>query len=592
LDSKDSYRHSVQLLFRNSPTNEVIDFIYEKIRTDKQHPVYEFVKEGNQAIVKLSIDIDAVVTNGPSEKDIYSNLSTGTKNKKLLWNLEHDNLFFEASYEIPAERFFETIVNYSLVFDLFLIALFATFSVRPKQLGFKPKIKTVQELKKGVFQYSDRIKNAIVEEINGIKKEPHYLKEILQFIESNRNCWIVGERGIGKSVICRKIYEKFTKDGKTTLLLRSDEITRISNFDDATLIKEIGITLPELVEKITGEDDFYLIIDSVEGIARNDQVWSSFVTGLSSLLENIRVHTILTIRNSDFRVFPDRYPPSWGNEYNLTGFTKNQINAVVTQLGLKEKISEGLYSILEKPFYLFILAEIVNSKEIVDYSQITNNSHFFQKHFDVVVKKNEDSVTGELKIKELFTIANEMSKQKKLKISKTNFSSAAYRSLCTNGVLVEELHDVHFVHDMYFDYIMTLQIVEKDIVQFLESTGTNFFLKSTINFTFGYLKSKDFSEYLQKIEIILTSEKINEYWKLEALEFLATLDDVTEEEQKMLEKVLDKFTYLQYHFLRYLANNKSKIWFTYWGGTVFKKWSEGDYPYSNELAKYLAAVGV
>ncbi|MGQ0794834.1 MAG: DUF4062 domain-containing protein [Nitrosopumilaceae archaeon] len=461
-----------------------------------------------------------------------------------------------------------------------------------KELVHKKPTKptTKPALKQKISDVSTKFKNLINYKIGTIYETPKNYKKIFEGI-LKENCWIVGERGIGKSSILRKIIEDLQNNGNTVLFLRAEEIISKKNFQNITK-DEFGLSLNEIISEITKKEEFYLIIDSIDAIQRNPEAWNSFSAEVKAIQSNPKMRTVLAVRKSDYDAF-EQFDRNWGKEVVITGFTESQVKKIFSKLGIKDKISSNLLPIFSNPFYLDILAKLINKSKFKIVPKITNQYKFFLEHYNRVIRNNPTGQLASEKTSLLEKIANKMVELKRFKIFSTHFPpSDAFQSLRSDGVLIERDSFLEFFHQMYFDFIMTLSILKQGkISKYLEKIEEELFLHSTINFTLGYLRTIDHTEFLNNVNDLLKSDKLSYYWKLLVLEFFASLNSANKKEQETLSVILDNDPSLQGQFLKYLIDKKNPIWYNYWADNLFTKWaSDSQFQQSLVLAQYISVA--
>jgi len=163
----------------------------------------------------------------------------------------------------------------------------------------KPQI----NVEEAIHSYTTKNINQISDNIGGTYEKPNDFDAINQETK-NQNLWIVGERGIGKSVVLKKIIEEKITERLPVLFIRSEDLLLRENFLQVTK-NEIGLSIAEIISQIkNNEKELCLIIDSVEALPRNEKAWTSFSAEIIGILQDSKVHTVLTIRKSDFHSFP------------------------------------------------------------------------------------------------------------------------------------------------------------------------------------------------------------------------------------------------------------------------------------------------
>ena len=446
---------------------------------------------------------------------------------------------------------------------------------------------TLPKINEKIIEHNQ--KYAVIDSlIDGIYEKPIYFEQIFKKIQNN-NTWIIGVRGIGKSVVLKKITEKLQNQQKHVIFFRAEEIIDKRDFQNITK-NEFGVFLDEFVKKSTKTKDLYIIIDSVETIARRTEAWNSFSIEITNLQRNKKIHTILSIRDSDYVAFPYQFKREWGKEIQLTGFTLSQVRKFLKKFKVKGKISDDLYEVLRTPFYLMILSSLTKTNKM-NFSKINNSFQFLQEHYNRVIRNNERDVDlAEKKVALLSKTCQKMLELKQFKIPNALFPlSAQFVSLRSDGVIVEKNNSLEFFHHVYFDYLMSLKIIESGLIsKFLKKIGTEIFLHSTIYFTLAYLQNTNQTEFIKNIEDVLSSEKISFYWKRVALEYFANLQKANSKEIGVLEKNIRNNNSLQVSFLEYVIEKQNPIWYQYWSKTLFREWTkDSEFKQGMLLSKYI-----
>lgn len=453
------------------------------------------------------------------------------------------------------------------------------------------KSKTITDIEKEIVSYTTKNINQIPDNINGIYEKPNDFDMINQEIQ-NQNLWIVGERGIGKSVILKKIIENKLKENNKVLFIRSEDLLLKKDFLNVTK-DEIGLSITEIISKINQNDEsLLLIIDSVDALPRNDEVWSLFSADLLEILEKPLVRVILSIRKSDYLAFPRYFSKDWGKEIILQGLDETQIRRILKNIGLESKVDKELYPILKQPFYLDILATLASNEKFKNTSSLSTQSQFLKAHYDLVVRNSEKwKDLASKRVDLLFQIAEKMFDAKRLKIPNFRFASTPeFNSLRTDGIIIDVEIFIQFFHQIYFDFIMSMKIIENgNISSFLRKIGNETFLRSTIQFTLSYLHDQDIEKYLENIQELLSSVDIDDYWKKVTIGYVANLERIDKKDCEVIESLLNNNSDLQKYFLDSTIEQKNPFWYSLWKDSVFTTWAtDSDFKHSDLLTNYIS----
>ena len=449
--------------------------------------------------------------------------------------------------------------------------------------------KNVTQIKSDLVEYNKKTILNIKDNVHSVY-QPHAEFNNIEASLNENNIWLIGQRGIGKSVILKKIVEKQIENNKNVLFIRSEDILREKNFQNV-IRNDINLTINELISKFSEtEEELLLIIDSVEAIPRNPEVWQTFSADILQLLENQKIKFIFSIRKSDYLAFKEQFSASWGQEIYLEGFRDEQIEKILIAIGIKDKIDASLYPILKYPFYLEILDSLTKKQGMDEFSSLSTQSQFLKMHYNQIVRNSTKWADLTMKrIELIFSIAQNMFDAKRFKLPNFRFASPAFSSLRTDGIIIDDGSFIQFFHQIYFDFIMSMKIIESDsIEEYLVKVGNEPFLRSTIQFTLSLLRDDDFSNYLSNIQQMLYSDKIDEYWKRTTIMFIAQLTDLKENEDEAIRSILTSSTDLQKYFFDSILEIQNPFWYSIWKDSIFTTWSlEDDFKYSELLTKYI-----
>lgn len=450
--------------------------------------------------------------------------------------------------------------------------------------------KDFERIKNELVDYNNRLTSIIKDHVHSIYEPPKEFEKIEKVISEN-NIWLIGQRGIGKSVILKKIIEKQIENKKNVLFLRSEDILREKNFQNV-IKNEINLTINELISKFTEkEESLLMIIDSVEAIPRNPDVWQTFSADILQILQNPKIRIIFSIRKSDYLAFKENFSADWGSEIYLDGLKDEQIERILSAIGIRDKIDKTLFPILKQPFYLEILDTLTREKKTDEFSSLSTQSQFLKMHYNQIVRNSTKwSQIASERVTLIFSIAEDMFNTKRFKLPNFRFVSPAFDSLRTDGIIIDDGNSIQFFHQVYFDFIMSMKIIEsEEIANYLKQVGNEPFLRSTIQFTLSLLRDDDFESYLKNIQEILNSKNVDEYWKRDTIGFIGQLNNLKDGEEKIIQDVLTDSPDLQKYFFDSILENQNPFWYSLWKDSVFATWAaDSDFKHSDLLTNYIS----
>lgn len=429
--------------------------------------------------------------------------------------------------------------------------------------------------------------------VSGIKDSVHQIyQEPAQFglvddLVEKENMWLVGERGIGKSVVLKKLVAKKMAERKNVLFLRSEDILHYGGLDGA-VNHVCGTSLEGALEMFGESDRLLLIVDSVEAIHRSPGAWGNFTKCVFNVLAKPGLKMVFSIRQSDYLAFGESFPPEWGTEIVLSGFTDEQIRKTLD--AMRVGVDKSMFRILRHPFYLEILDSMAAKLGDNDLHLLSTRAKFIKLHYQRMVC--DDQMPSEhVHAREEFlsVLANRMFKSKRLKLHYMNAASPEFRSLRSDGIIADDGTFVQFFHQLYFDFIMSMKIIDSgSVADYLKNAGSEPFLRSTVQFMLSYLHSEDFDLYESSMRDLIRDAGVGEYWKRVAVRFMGQLIVLRDGEEDLVTELLGADTSFTRYFLESAIESKNPHWLSLWADSVFVEWSKDkNFPHGALLAEYV-----
>lgn len=429
--------------------------------------------------------------------------------------------------------------------------------------------------------------------VSGIKDNVHQIyQEPAQFglvddLAEKENMWLVGERGIGKSVVLKKLVAKKMAERKNVLFLRSEDILHYGGLDGA--VNYVCGTSLESALKMFGESDkLLLIVDSVEAIHRSPGAWENFTKCVFNVLGKPELRIAFSIRQSDYLAFGESFPPEWGTEIVLAGFTDDQIRRTLD--AMQVSVDKSMFQILKHPFYLEILDSMAAKLGGNDLHLLSTRAKFIKLHYQRMVCDDQMSPEHVHAREEFLSmLADRMLKSKRLKLHYMNAASPEFKSLRSDGIITDDGTFVQFFHQLYFDFIMSMKIIDSgSVADYLKSVGGEPFLRSTVQFMLSYLHSEDFDLYESSMRGLIRDASVGEYWKRVAVRFMGQLRIVHDGEEDLVTELLDADASFTRYFLESAIESKNAHWLSLWDDSVLVEWAKDkNSPHGALLAEYV-----
>ena len=476
------------------------------------------------------------------------------------------------------------LIRYSSIADLFA-KIGISIREMAEQLSDAPL--DLNSVKATMSKHSYASVSRIKDTVHGISHKPEQF-DLVENMTELGNVWLVGERGIGKSVVLKKMVEKKLDEQKNVLFLRSEDVLECGGLDKA-LEHVCGTSLRGMLETFGESERILLIIDSVEAIHRNPDAWQNFSVCVSKTVDAPSARIVFSIRQSDYFAFKESFLPNWGAEVVLEGLTDAQVRHVLN--AMQVEADAAMLEMLKRPFYLEILDSLASRLGVDDLHLPSDTAKFIRFHYEKIVC-DDPSLTsrGQDRADFLSKMADDMLRFKRLKLHYMHAASPAFKSLRSDGIIVDDGTFVQFFHQLYFDFIMSMKIIDSgSVASYLKSAGNEPFLRSTVLFLLSYLRSEDFDLYEASMRDIVRDAGVDDYWKHLTITFVGQLNKLYRGEEDLAADLLDASRSFPLYFLKSAIENKNASWLTKWGDSVFADWSkDGNFRHQGLLAAYVS----
>ena len=417
------------------------------------------------------------------------------------------------------------------------------------------------------------------------------LSQLIGEIRKHEKIVLTGNKGSGKSVILCELYDQL-KESDDILFVRCDDYLHIQNISELETILFGTKPLYEIVQEYYDDNNKLLIFfDSLDAISRNSRVFEIFKQFLKQLWGTNKIKTICSVRSYDYEYSHSISSTDWGEKFNLTELSNEQLNKTLDYLD-NPQVSEELRPILKNPLNLKILSLILEKSNTQDLHSITSEIDLYNEHWKEYVEKSENpSVLKDI----LFLISKEMIEKQRISIVvPINYSETALTlALSTN--LLEKDSDtniIQFFHHAYLDYVVSRYLLEsfENLDEFIIQQKYNIFLRPTIIFTLSILQMKNQELFLNNVKRLLSNEQIKYYWKFSVLHVFSsiTIDDTNKVD--VFGELFTEKPLLRQHFLRESTKGKNSFWFYIWQDSFIKTWAEEPNTNNRFLLNYLQSI--
>ena len=425
---------------------------------------------------------------------------------------------------------------------------------------------------------------SIPSKIGGVEIPRPQAAEIASRLEWDDRIVLTGDRGSGKSVIMRQLYERLAADGRRAVLVRCDDLLRTGSPDGPDGLLGSGTSILRFVEGEQGGSETVFLFDSLDAVSRDAESMSAFRRFLRRLWGASGVRTVCSVRAYDYENSPDIVRDDWGMEVCVGDLEEEELEEALERMG-GPAVPIGLRKILRNPLRLRLLHMIVEKNPNVDLSGVAGEVQLYGEHWRECVGKDEQPDRAECA---LLDIASKMVEARRTHVSAVRTEGIG--ALLSGGIVEESHGRLRFFHHAYLDYAAARHVLRDypSVRDYLERDEYNVFFRPALAFALSMLRDGSRQEHLRAVASICMSGLKN-YWKISALESLAASDGLSEEEVEPVGRMLTEDADLQAHFLAEAARARNPFWFHVWSGTVMEEWAaRGRSP--GRVAEYIRSL--
>ena len=294
---------------------------------------------------------------------------------------------------------------------------------------------------------------------------------------------VTGEKGIGKSVILKDLYDTLKKEKVAVLGIKADKYfhSNISELEKNLFLDKITFEL--LIRKHSKDNKLIIIIDQIDALSYSITSNREFINTYNRLIsefqdeENIRV--ILSTRNYDLEYDAEL------SIYNSTKYKKIRVmpllvDDVIKTLALFDisSPSQKFIELLKTPNNLNIFCSLPN-KTKVNFDTISTLKDLYDELWLQLISKNKKLQNKNL----IFKLADRMYDSG---IAVANiYNDEFYEELTylkSNNLIIENNKTLQFFHQTFYEYCYSKQFVEnnKSLEDYLIKSEQSLYIRSVV----------------------------------------------------------------------------------------------------------------
>ena len=434
---------------------------------------------------------------------------------------------------------------------------------------------SINELKTASFSlymsknYFGNLKDSFIERKEKI--------EIINWIESainqtkkdeyNNILFLTGSAGCGKTTLLRSVFENLQANGIPVLGLKSDSLIAISLEE---LRQKINFTHPivkSLTELSKQNNKVVILIDQIDALSQyqsaNREYINTYIQLIESLKEILNIRVIVSVREYDLNYDFSLQPYKNLKKVELGNLQDEAVETVLSKIGLSRRdLSSTLFELLKNPNNLDVFCRVYN-KEANIHEIRTLQDLYFELWKQLFAEKNIDKT--QLKTF-LFTIVERQNQQQQISVLIYNIEnySIEYNFLKSKGIIIEnEDQSFRFFHQSFYDFVFAKSFVDQglNVIKYLKDNKQSFLIRSGLKMILSYISILDVPNYIAAITYILKSPTIKYHIKSLTISLLANVENPSNEEKIIVEKIIIPDTSYYLIFLDNLISIGWMNWF-------------------------------
>ena len=382
----------------------------------------------------------------------------------------------------------------------------------------------------------------------------------------NESCvkLLVGNAGMGKSVVIRKTIQRLEKDGIKCFAIKADKLQPPVGYTSNEHLELLRNTFASLNK----EKRSVLVIDQIDALSQyinSDRSKLENITALIKLFSdgdksgNVRI--IVSCRSFDLDFDPKLSLLGREPKIKLGLLAKEDVEKVLDRLkvGLYKELDDKTKTVLQTPQHLNLFCRVYAKNEKKDYYSITD---LYDELWLQTINLAEVKINKEIAEKILYDLALKIYDDETLTpqwdYDTSEFKEANY--LISEGIIEQIDNRATFFHQSMYDYVFAryYKKEKRSLIQDLlaKEKHQGIFMRSTVNFVLDYERAKNEKQYKEDVKTILFSGKIRTHIQLMLLWAMANREDILLFEKKCIKDLYVQNRLLFFSFIRRTYNKE------------------------------------
>lgn len=402
------------------------------------------------------------------------------------------------------------------------------------------------------------------------RKETEQLFDWIQGDLTPEDCHLkllVGNAGVGKTVIIKDLLDKLTASGIKCLTIKADYYNITEDETSDFSLKKLHASLDLLVSE---HKKVVFIIDQIDALSQylsNDRdklniLLNVIVAWEKKSSKDIRI--IVSCRKYDLEYDPSLSQlKEHSTAIEVNSLNDKEVENVVNKLdsGLYRKLTSQTITILRTPQYLDIFCRLYDSGCVGKYNYQNYMELYDDLWSSLINYANKNTSCDNLE-DVMFEIANSIHETETLTPTWliTARNNKATRYLASECIVKYNNKRISFFHQSFYDYVLARYYASnnKSLITELKSQFQGLEIRSSIKIFLDFERGHSDSLYKKDINTILFSNDIRLHLKQLALSILSYSGAIYKFEIDIIKK-LPKLNHQL--FIYFLSTTSNPLWF-------------------------------
>lgn len=380
-----------------------------------------------------------------------------------------------------------------------------------------------------------------------------------------------GDKGMGKSVILKDVYEQLVGENHIVLGIKADKYYAAKPKElENKIFLDDDITFSKIVGALNSHKrQLVVIIDQLDALSQtlssNREYIQTYNRIISELIGEKNIRIIISSRSFDLKYDAELsiYKSNLYRNIRTSILEEKDVISTLQKFGVncsRKKIIE----LLQTPNQLEVFCKLPN-KHKINLDTLSSLKDLYDALWESLISPQYNLKLSEL----LYNIAVAMYDRQQIMVRNKFFDKyyPEIQYLLSNQLIIKEETDIQFFHQTFYDYCFSRQFVEKgnDIFKYLDENEQNLEIRSILKMVFEYLREYDHNRYILSTNSILKSSKYRFHIKSLVISNLGILTNPSNQEKEIFTKYISKNKIFEDVFVNSIV---SKEWTEY---LIFQK---------------------